>query len=117
MIRGRTGWLALWVGLCLACGDIAGTYLAAVGIGGILAGRASRRRGAALLAVGALWFVLVSLLGGGQGSNFVDHYGYLAGSSGTGHLGVGAWPVASSFTHCGWRVSCGRPTPTCGPTP
>jgi len=89
MIRGRTGRLALWVGLCLACGDIAGTYLAAVGIGGILAGRASRRRGAALLAVGAWWFVLVSLLGGGQGSSFVKHYGYLGGSSGTGHLGVG----------------------------
>ncbi len=43
MMRGRTGWLVLWVVLCLACGDIAGTYLAAVGIGGILV---SRVRGA-----------------------------------------------------------------------
>ena len=52
MIRGRMRLLVLWVVLCLACGDIAGTYLAAVGLGGILAGRAYRRRGAALLAVG-----------------------------------------------------------------
>ncbi len=89
MMRGRTGWLALWVVLCLACGDIAGTYLAAVGIGGILVGRPSRRRGVALLVVGAAWFVLVSRIGGGQGSGLAGHYGYLGVSSGTGHLGVG----------------------------
>ena len=33
MIRGRMRLLVLWVCLCLACGDIAGTYLVAVGLG------------------------------------------------------------------------------------
>jgi len=93
MIRGRTGWMALWVVLALACGDIAGTYLAAVGIGGILVGRGSRRRGAALLVVGAAWFVLISRLGGGQGSSFAGHYGYLRLSSAKSHFGVGGLAV------------------------
>ncbi len=103
MIRGRLPLLALWVVLCLACGDIAGTYLAAVGFGGILAGRDSRRRGAALLGAGLGWFVLASAVGGNQGSGFVGHYGYLLpghhaadASAGVGALLVGfvTHPVA-----------------------
>lgn len=100
MIRGRIPLLVLWVVLCLACGDIAGTYLAAVGLGGVLAGSASRRRGAAVLAIGIGWFVLASAVGGGRGSNFVSHYGYLLSGR---HLpgqrvGVGAL-VAGFATH------------------
>ena len=57
MIRGSMRLLVLWVVLCLACGDIAGTYLAAVGLGGVLAGREYRRRGAVLLGLGVGWFV------------------------------------------------------------
>jgi Predicted membrane protein (DUF2079) len=93
MIRGSKRLLALWVILCLACGDIAGTYLAAVGIGGILAGRAYRRRGALLCGLGAGWFLLVSALGGGKGSGLSGHYGYLTSGPATsgGHaLSVGA---------------------------
>ena len=92
MIRGSNRWLALWVVLCLACGDIAGTYLAAVGLGGILAGREYRRRGAVLLLLGAGWFVLVSALGGGKGSGLAGHYGYLTSgpaTSGSASLSVG----------------------------
>jgi hypothetical protein len=93
MIRGSNRLLALWVILCLACGDIAGTYLAAVGVGGILSGRAYRRRGAVLLGLGASWFLLASALGGNKGSNASAHYGYLApgpATSGTHALSVGA---------------------------
>ena len=92
MIRGSIRLLALWVILCLACGDIAGTYLAAVGLGGVLMGRAYRRRGAALLVLGAGWFLLASALGGGKGSNLAGHYGYLTSgpaTSGSTSLGVG----------------------------
>ncbi len=91
MIRGRLRLLVLWVVLCLACGDIAGTYLAAVGLGGMLAGRTYRRRGAALLVLGGGWFVLTSAVGGGQGSGLAGHYGYLLprDASGTPHAGVG----------------------------
>ena len=92
MIRGSIRLLALWVILCLACGDIAGTYLAAVGLGGVLMGRAYRRRGAALLVLGAGWFLLASALGGGKGSDLAGHYGYLTSgpaTSGSTSLGVG----------------------------
>lgn len=92
MIRGRIPLLVLWVALCLACGDIAGTYLAAVGIGGILAGGGTRRRGAALLVAGVGWFLLSSAVGGGRGSSFAGHYGYvLSGHPLPGQrVGVGA---------------------------
>jgi len=100
MIRGRNRPLVLWVVLCLACGDIAGTYLAAVGLGGVLAGREYRRRGAALLAAGAGWFVLASVAGGGQGSGLAGHYGYLLPrtASGAQRSGVGGL-VAGFVSH------------------
>jgi hypothetical protein len=89
MIKGRTHWLVLWVALCLACGDIAGSYLAAVGIGGVLAGSDSRRRGWAIAAAGVGWFVLVTAIGGGKGSNLTQHYGYLAaGAAAAGGVGI-----------------------------
>ncbi len=98
MIRGRTRLLVLWVVLCLACGDIAGTYLAAVGLGGMLAGRGSRGRGAALLAAGAGWFVLASVAGGGQGSGLGGHYGYLLPRSASGARRTGVGGLAAGFT-------------------
>jgi hypothetical protein len=81
MIRGSSRLLVLWVVLCLACGDIAGTYLAAVGLGGVLAGREYRWRGALLLGFGVGWFLMVTAIGGGQGSSLASHYGYLASGS------------------------------------
>jgi hypothetical protein len=97
MIRGRLPLLALWVVLCLACGDIAGTYLAAVGLGGILAGRASRRRGAVLLVAGTGWFVLSSVLGGDQGSSLTGHYGYLLPGRPTAGASSGVGALAGGF--------------------
>lgn len=79
MMLGRNRRLALFAALCLACGDIASTYLSAVGIGGILAGRGQRRRGLALVATGVAWFGVVSLAGGSAGSGLSGHYAYLAG--------------------------------------
>ena len=101
MIRGRMRLLILWVVLCLACGDIAGTYLVAVGVGGMLAGRSSRRRGAALVGIGIAWFVGVSVLGGGRGSGLAGHYGYLAPRStpaASAKVGAGAL-VAGALAH------------------
>ena len=112
-------WLVLWAGLCLACGDIAGTYLAAVGIGGNPRrneppGGAGRRRRLSE----PCGSCSVSLLGGGAGLQLRQPLRLSRGGPrARATWGSGAWPVASSFTHCGWRVSCGRPAPTCGPTP
>jgi hypothetical protein len=82
MILGRSRWrLILFSALCLACGDIAATYLAAVGLGGVLAGRGQRLRGFGLVVAGVVWFGIVSAAGGNQGSSLAQHYGYLAGAS------------------------------------
>jgi hypothetical protein len=90
MMSGSNRRLVLWSILCLACGDLAGTYLAAVGLGGILAGGPQRRRGTKLLVAGILWVIFVTLLGANQGSQFVRHYGYLAGAAPGATVGVAA---------------------------
>jgi Predicted membrane protein (DUF2079) len=106
MIKGRTRWLVLWVVLCLSCGDIAGSYLAAVGIGGVLAGRDSRRRGWALAVGGVAWFLLVSVIGGGKGSSLSGHYGYLAVGTAAAAGGIGIASILKGLlTHPGALVS------------
>jgi hypothetical protein len=90
MVRGSIRWLLLWVLLCLACGDIAGTYLAAVGLGGVLLGRDTRRRGAALLGTGAAWILTVNAIGGEAGSSLAILYSYLVpGTKPGAHVSVG----------------------------
>ncbi len=90
MVRGSIRWLVLWAVLCLTCGDIAGTYLAAVGLGGVLLGRDTRRRGIALLGTGAAWIFLVNAIGGGAGSSLATFYSYLVPGVRPGaHVSVG----------------------------
>jgi Predicted membrane protein (DUF2079) len=88
MMGGSRWRLVVFSVLCLACGDIAGTYLAAVGLGGVLSGRAYRAGGLALLGAGLGWFILASGLGANQGSSFLTHYGYLAGAAPGTAVGV-----------------------------
>jgi hypothetical protein len=101
MIRGRVRLFVLWILLCLACGDIAGTYLVAVGIGGVLAGWSSRRRGGSLIGVGLTWFLMATAIGGGHGSSLGGHYGYLVphtGPAASADIGAGALVVGAA-TH------------------
>jgi hypothetical protein len=86
MIRGSRWQLLLWAVLCLLCGDIASTYLAAVGVAGIIAGGKQRRRGLALVGMGLAWYALSDLAGGNQGSSIAGHYGYLVGAARTASL-------------------------------
>jgi hypothetical protein len=104
MIRGRLKLLVLWVVLCLACGDIAGTYLAAVGVGGIVVGRQSRQRGAVLLALGLGWFLFATVLGGGQGSGLAGHYGYLSSGPTTASAPLGVSGLAKGLLVHPWAV-------------
>jgi hypothetical protein len=66
--------------LTLACGDVAGTYVAGVGLSFLVASRRTRRDGLALLGVGLGWVVLVGLLGANLGSG-IERYSYLASSA------------------------------------
>ena len=69
--------VAVWAVLTLACGDVAATYLAAVGLSGVLLGRPTRRAGGILFVAGLAWFVLITAIGANHGSYLSHHFAYL----------------------------------------
>ena len=84
----RRAWV--WIFPLLISGDVAATYIAALGLGALLAGRRWRVRGIILAAIGMVAALLITLvhgnLGSGQG---LQAYGYLAAlGRHRGHLGV-----------------------------
>ena len=86
----RRAWV--WIFPLLISGDVAATYVAALGLGALLAGRRWRVRGIILAAIGVGTTLLITLvhgnLGSGQG---LQAYGYLAGvGRHHGHLGLGS---------------------------
>jgi hypothetical protein len=86
----RRAWV--WIFPLLISGDVAATYIAALGLGALLAGRRWRVRGIILAAIGVGATLLITLvhgnLGSGQG---LQAYGYLAGvGRHHGHLGLGS---------------------------
>ncbi len=74
---GHTRRCWLFVALTLACGDVAGTYVAGIGIAFVCFVPRVRRQAAAVLGAGIAWVLLVDLIGANQGSP-VGAYGYLA---------------------------------------
>ena len=96
---GRTRRLWLWVGLALLSHVLAGTYLVGIGLSGVVAGRATRRSGALVAAVGAVWVVVFNAVGaaGVKGEFVSSSYGYLVGPH-RGRVGVGA-VVLGAFEH------------------
>jgi hypothetical protein len=86
----RRAWV--WIVPLLACGDVAATYVAALGLAALLAGRRWRKRGVILTGIGIAATVLITLVHGNEGSGGgLQAYAYLAS---TGHtpakLGLGA---------------------------
>jgi hypothetical protein len=71
----RRGWV--WAALALLCGDVAGTYIAGLGISFLVVGKRTRRDGAVLAAAGFIWVALAALLHANRGSGIED-YSYLA---------------------------------------
>jgi Predicted membrane protein (DUF2079) len=86
----RRAWI--WVAPLLACGDVAATYLAAIGLGAVLASARERARGAVLAVLGVAALVLITLAHGNIGSgNGLQDYAYLATTGPVpSHLSLGA---------------------------
>jgi uncharacterized membrane protein len=74
----RLAWL--WVALALCCGDVTGTYIAALGLGFAVSMPSRRRQGLALMLIGVGWVGLVAALGANKGSAIAG-YAYLAGTA------------------------------------
>jgi hypothetical protein len=90
LLAGRDIWAGrrrawFWVAVVLACGDVAATYIVALGIGALLAGRRTRRDGAVATVIGVAWLGMIGIVGSGKGSTLAVSYGYLA----DGHVGNG----------------------------
>ncbi|MGO9079240.1 MAG: DUF2079 domain-containing protein [Streptosporangiaceae bacterium] len=84
----RRAWV--WVIPLLACGDVACTYLAGAGLGGVLAGRRSRMPGAVMACLGAAAVAIITAIHGNLASGGgLAVYSYLA-AAGTAPLGLGA---------------------------
>lgn len=75
--RGRRRMWA-WVPPILGAGAPEAVYVAGIGLGGVLAGRGMRLRGAALTAVSVAYSGLIVALHGDSGAPLARHYGYLA---------------------------------------
>jgi predicted membrane protein DUF2079 len=83
----RRAWI--WVAPLLACGDVAATYLAGIGLGAVLAGRRSRRQGTVLVCLGVAATGLITLLHGNLGSGSgLQAYDYLAAPAPDAPLGL-----------------------------
>lgn len=90
----RRAWL--WVASVLLCGDVAGTYIAGLGLGLMIADRRSRLRGAAIAVLGVAAVLMITVIHGNKGSaHGLQAYAYLA--TGTvkpaGRLGLGALAI------------------------
>lgn len=77
LYNGRPVRALVFAVLTLLNGDVAGTYVIGLGLTALAAARATRRAGAAMLALGVGWVALISALGANLGSSFASGYAYL----------------------------------------
>lgn len=89
----RRAWV--WAALLLACGDVATTYVVALGIGAILVARRTRLPGLALAVIGVVASELIRLVNGDLGSPFWA-YAYLEHPT-TAPFGAG--PMLKGLIH------------------
>jgi hypothetical protein len=85
----RRAWA--WVLPLLACGDVAGTYLFAIGLGFLITRRDARIRGAVMACLGLAGLLLISVIHGNEGSGHgFQAYDYLAAPGYTSSLSLPA---------------------------
>ncbi len=89
----RSAWL--WFGAGLLCGDVAATYLAAVGLSGALSGRCYARRGISMMAAAVGWLVALELVHATMGSS-PDKYASLLAGTGQASSSSAATAVVSA---------------------
>jgi hypothetical protein len=89
----------VWVVPLLACGDVAATYVAGLGLGGVLIRPQCRVRGAILVGVGIVATAIITVVHGNLGSGGgLQAYRYIAGAPSGTRLGLAAL-VKAIATH------------------
>jgi len=110
LLAGRDVWLGrrrawIWVVCVLACGDVAATYVVALGLAAIVSGPRTRWRGLWLVGVGVVWLAVVAAVHSGKGTSLDISYGYLAhhpigeGLGGLVAIGTGVLAHPSTPAH------------------
>ena len=107
---GRWRRLWLWIPLTMVSCLAGALCVVGIGLGAVLAGRATRRLGAVVLLVGLAWVEILSVLKTvGQGGRLLQlQYGYLAGTQARPTSSIAV--LVSAFQHPGaaWHVASGR---------
>jgi hypothetical protein len=83
----RRAWV--WMLPLVACGDVAGTYLAGLGLGSVLVGPRLRRPGAVMACIGVAVTLIITLVHANKGSA-LNEYDYLATGATASSLGLAA---------------------------
>ena len=81
LYNGRSRRALIWAAIMLLTGDVAATYAIGLGVAAMVCSRESRRAGAALVAGGVVWIIVVSSLHANVGSNLQGGLSYLASGS------------------------------------
>ena len=71
----KRGWI--WVACVLLCGNVATSYVAALGVAALISGRRRWRMGLILIGIGAVWLGVVGLVHSGKGAA-LSQFAYLA---------------------------------------
>ena len=105
VLAGRALWsnhrrhLVWWVLGALMCNALAGLWVAAVGVSGVLTGHGRRQAGAAMIVVGIAWMAVLSSASGHFGGNVATNFAYLVHHPGA-HAGLLAVALGA-LTHPG----------------
>lgn len=91
----RRGWI--WVACVLLCGNVAASYVAALGVAALVSGRHRWRTGLALVATGAAWLAFVGLVHSGKGAVLAD-YAYLDNKSTINDSVGGIFTIVTGLT-------------------
>lgn len=103
----RRAWV--WVALTLMCGDVAATYVIGVGLSAVVAGRATRRAGVAILVVGGALVLLLTEIGVNTGANLANYLPQGASSEpsarahGVGNILYAVFTKPLSFVRAFWH--------------
>jgi Predicted membrane protein (DUF2079) len=91
----RRGWV--WVALTLLCGNVAASYVVALGIAALISGRRRWRTGIVLVLAGAVWLGVVGLAHSGKGAA-LSAYAYLDQRTTVNDTVGGIFSIVSGMT-------------------
>ncbi|MHB8497908.1 MAG: DUF2079 domain-containing protein, partial [Acidimicrobiales bacterium] len=95
----------IWVALALACGDVVATFVVALGLSAVLAGRRWWRPGLLIAAAGVIWSLVIVVLGANKSSGLAAYSYLVAVHPGNNHAVPGLPQIATAVIGHPGRVT------------